>query len=270
MRFVCDHDLHIHTYLSNCSGDINQTPQNILNYAKNNNLNTICITDHYWDSSIPYNTGNNAWYQNQNFEHISQALPLPTAQGIRVLFGCEVEMGSNNELAIPEFRYKDFDFIIVSTTHFHLMAGKNWDDVDEKKLISNWIDRYDVVLNSKLPFNKVGLAHLATPHIYRKDRKTYLKILENLPLSELKRLFLKTAQLGVGIELNGSMLSFADEEKDYVLRMFKVAKECGCKFYLGSDAHRLNNFNSVNAVFNRAIDLLQLEETDKFVFNSNY
>ena len=80
---------------------------------------------------------------------------------------------------MPEFRYKDFDFIIVSTTHFHLMAGKNWDNVSENKLVSNWIDRFDAVLNSNLPFNKVGLAHLATPHIYRKDRKIYLEILKS-------------------------------------------------------------------------------------------
>lgn len=265
MRFVCDHDLHIHTYLSNCSGDINQTPENILKYAKNNNLKTICITNHYWDSDIPYNTANNVWYQNQNFEHVSKSLPLPQDKAVRCLFGCEVEMGSNNEIAMPKYRYKDFDFIIVSTTHFHLMTGKDWENADENKLISNWIDRFDVVLNSDMPFNKVGLAHLATPHIYRKDRKTYLKILEALPLSELRRLFLRATQLGVGIELNGSMLSFPYEEKDIVLRMFKVAKECGCKFYLGSDAHKLNNFTHMNTVFNRTIDLLQLEETNKFV-----
>lgn len=265
MRFACDHDLHIHTYLSNCSKDVNQTPENIIKYAKNNNLNTICFTDHYWDSSIPYNTADNPWYQNQNFEHVSQIKPLPQAQDIRSLFGCEVEMGADNEIAMPEFRYNDFDFIIVSTTHFHLMAGKNWDNADEIKLVSNWIDRFDAVLNSNLPFKKVGLAHLSTPHIYRKDRKKYLEILDLISLSELKRLFAKTAELGIGVELNSSALCFAEEETNTILRMFKVAKDCGCKFYLGSDAHRLNNFNQVNAVFNRAIDLLQLEETDKFI-----
>lgn len=268
MRFVCDHDLHIHTYLSNCSKDINQTPENILKYAKNNNLNTICITDHYWDSVIPYNTVDNSWYQNQNFEHISKIKPLPKEQGIRVLFGCEVEMGSNNEIAIPEFRYKDFDFIIVSTTHFHLMSGKLWDGVDKFRLVDNWIKRFDVVLDSDLPFGKVGLAHLATPHIYRKDREIYKEILNSIPLAELERLFYKSAKKGVGIELNSSTLSFKDDEADVVLRMFKVAKDCGCKFYLGSDAHKLNNFNQVNATFNRAIDLLRLEETNKFVLKA--
>ncbi len=86
MKFVCDHDLHIHTYLSNCSGDINQTPENILHYAKTNNLNTICITDQYWDSSIPYNTTDNSWYQNQNFAHIAKSLPLPQDENVKFLF----------------------------------------------------------------------------------------------------------------------------------------------------------------------------------------
>jgi len=59
-------------------------------------------------------------------------------------------------------------------------------------------------------------------------------------------------------------MKFADEEADTVLRIFKIAKQCGCKFYLGSDAHHPNWFNDVKAIFERAIDLLELTEDDKF------
>ena len=266
MKFSFDHDLHIHTYLSNCSGDITQTPVNILNYAKKYNLNTICVTDHYWDDSIPYNTIDNSWYQNQNFEHISKIKPLPNDENIRFLFGCEVEMGSNNEIAMPEFRYNYFDFIIVSTTHFHLMTGKNWDNADKNRLVSNWINRFDVVLNSNLPFNKLGLSHLVTPHIYRRDRKIYLEIIDLLPTNVLKRLFSKASQLGVGIELNSSALSFFEEEKDVVLRPLRIANECGCKFYLGSDSHKLSAFENIKENFEDIITSLDLTEDDKFIF----
>jgi histidinol phosphatase-like PHP family hydrolase len=60
-------------------------------------------------------------------------------------------------------------------------------------------------------------------------------------------------------------MSFKDEEADRVLRMFRIAKECGCKFYLGSDAHHPKTFESTDRIFSRAIDLLGLEESDKFV-----
>ena len=89
-------------------------------------------------------------------------------------------------------------------------------------------------------------------------------MLELLPSPELERLFSKAAKLGCGIELNQSDMSFADEEADRVLRMFRVAKSCGCKFYLGSDAHHPENFAKTKAIFERAVALLELQESDKF------
>ena len=47
--------------------------------------------------------------------------------------------------------------------------------------------------------------------------------------------------------------------------MFKIEKECGCKFYLGSDAHERHAFDGANEAFSRAIDILDLKEEDKFV-----
>lgn len=52
MRFRYDHDLHMHSYISDCSQDAEQTPENILQYAKEHNLNTICLTDHFWDENV--------------------------------------------------------------------------------------------------------------------------------------------------------------------------------------------------------------------------
>ena len=61
-------------------------------------------------------------------------------------------------------------------------------------------------------------------------------------------------------------MDFADDEADTVLRMFRIAKDCGCKFYLGSDAHHPRDFQNVRTIFARAIDLLGLQESDKFRF----
>ena len=79
MRFIYDHDLHIHSRLSACSGDQEQSPERILRYAKDNGLKKICLTDHYWDDRIP---GASNWYQQQNTEWIKQSLPLPKADDI--------------------------------------------------------------------------------------------------------------------------------------------------------------------------------------------
>ena len=39
---------------------------------------------------------------------------------------------------------------------------------------------------------------------------------------------------------------------------------CGCKFYLASDAHTPEQLNVATERFQRAIDLLDLTEDDKF------
>ena len=65
-------------------------------------------------------------------------------------------------------------------------------------------------------------------------------------------------------ELNRGDMSFKDDEADTVLRMFRVAKSCGCKFYCGTDAHHPKAFVNARDVFERAIDLLGLTENDKF------
>jgi hypothetical protein len=46
--------------------------------------------------------------------------------------------------------------------------------------------------------------------------------------------------------------------------MFRIAKYQGCKFYCGSDAHHPAGLVNSPARFERAIDLLGLQESDKF------
>ena len=79
MRCIFDNDLHIHSELSLCSGDPAQTPKAILEYAEKYNLSTVCLTDHYWDESVP---GASGWYKKQDYEHIAKALPLPESDNV--------------------------------------------------------------------------------------------------------------------------------------------------------------------------------------------
>ena len=78
MRYVYDHDLHIHSRLSLCSGDPEETNERILQYARDNHLKTICLTDHFWDETIPL-SADSEFYRIQNLAHVKAALPLPQA-----------------------------------------------------------------------------------------------------------------------------------------------------------------------------------------------
>lgn len=261
MKFQIDHDLHIHSCLSSCSRDPQQSTETILDYAKRHKLHTVCLTDHYWDQAVP---GPSDWYAPQDYDHIAQALPLPRAEEHEFLFGCETEYRADGVLGMPLSRMDDFDFVIIPTTHLH-MSGFTITPEDKEsneRRAAAWLRRLDGVLDMDLPFRKIGIAHLAC-HLINKHG--YLEVLDLIPTSELERVFKKAASLGCGIELNASDFGFADEDADRVLRIFRVAKICGCKFYLGSDAHHPNQLDGAIPRFARAIDLLELTEDDKFI-----
>ena len=263
MKFKIDHDYHIHTHLSSCSRDEKQTVENILAYAKEAGLSKICVTDHYWDAAVP---GASAWYAPQNFDHIKKSLPLPKADGVEFLFGCECDMDKFFTVGIPKERFDEFDFIIIPTTHMHMtgFAISAEDAKSYERRAELWVERFDALLNTPLPFYKVGIAHLACRLINKSSREEYLKTLDLIPSHELQRLFSRAAELGCGIELNQNDMSFSDSECEQVLRLFRIAKSCGCKFYLGSDAHHPATFEKSHDVFERAINLLGLTEDDKF------
>ena len=265
MRYKIDHDLHNHTYLSSCSSDPLENAEFLLEYAKKNKLHTVGITDHYWDSGVK---SPSPWYAPQNYENISKILPLPTSDSSRLIFGCETEMNRELTIGIPESRYGDFKFIVVPTTHLQMNEFTIYPEDAEsaEKRAALWVKRFDALLNSSLPFYKVGVAHLACPLINKSSREEYLKTLDLIPTDETERLFTKAAEVGVGIEINKTDMSFSNSEADRVLRMFKVAKGCGCKFYLATDGHHPKNFENSIEIFERAISMLDLKEYDKYDF----
>ena len=265
MRYLIDHDFHIHSRLSTCSRHPEQTPERILQYAKDFGLKKIVITDHYWDRSIPCGNG---WYVPQDFEHISQSKPLPKADGIEFLFGCEGEVDVNYTLSIPKENFDKFDFMVIPTTHMQT-PGFNIPEEDAKTpegKAKAWADRINAVLDMDLPFHKIGLAHPVCYLIAGCKEAEYLATMKALSNAEIARTFAKAAKVGIGIELNADDFSRDFVELPYVLRVFQIAKDCGCKFYLASDAHTPDQLDIATQRFNRAIDLLGLTEDDKFRF----
>ena len=63
------------------------------------------------------------------------------------------------------------------------------------------------------------------------------------------------------IELN---MKYPEENTELLLRPYVIAKECGCKFYLGSDAHTSHSLDHTVANFEKIVSALSLDESDKF------
>ena len=258
MKYIFDNDLHIHSGLSLCSGDPAQNPTRILTYAEENSLKTICLTDHYWDETVP---GASDWYKKQDYAHVAKALPLPKSDRVNFLFGVETDLDKNLTLGISRENFDKFDFVIIPTTHLHMDGFTCRGDESTEERAKLWIERFDAVLDMDIPFHKIGIAHLTCTLMNRGHCE---ETLELIPDSELDRLFRRAAEVGVGIELNfnSQFPEFSDPESE--LRIFRHAKAMGCKFYFGSDAHHPAGLDAEKANAERIIDLLGLEEEDKF------
>ena len=64
--------------------------------------------------------------------------------------------------------------------------------------------------------------------------------------------------------MNFSVDKYEKDDLEKILRPYRIAKEKGCKFYIGSDAHHPAPLDAAKERFEKVIDALELEEEDKF------
>ena len=272
MKYQIDHDLHIHTYISGCAGhDPRQSKEAILTYGLVNGFGLLCVCDHIWDRKVtPARINENAWSwltHGQDFEKARELLPLPQSKACNFLFGSEADMDCAGNIAVSREEFDNFDFINFAVNHLHLTkftydpskAGDyNSPEEEFKELCKARLLR---LLNMDLPFHKCGLAHFTLGP---------LKAYELFSDEEYREIFGLAAQKGIGVELNFSeeliyrVSSPRDEE--ILLRPYRIAKEMGCKFYLGGDAHDPECLATRKLWFERMVDMLELTEDDKFDF----
>ena len=272
MKYQIDHDLHIHTYISGCAGhDPRQSKEAILTYGLVNGFGLLCVCDHIWDRKVtPARINENAWSwltHGQDFEKARELLPLPQSKACNFLFGIEADMDCAGNIAVSREEFDNFDFINFAVNHLHLTNftydpskadSYNSPEEEFKELCKERLLR---LLNMDLPFHKCGLAHFTLGP---------LKAYELFSDEEYREIFGLAAQKGIGVELNFSeeliykVSSPRDEE--ILLRPYRIAKEMGCKFYLGGDAHDPECLASRKLWFERMVDMLELTEDDKFDF----
>ncbi len=258
-RFIIDHDLHLQSQLSLCSDDPKQTAQALLAYGEREGLMDICVTDHYWDENVP---GASGWYAAQNYAHVAQILPLPQSERCRFHFGCEIDMDRFCTVGISEKMLDSFEFIIVPTSHLHMtdftIASE---DISVARRAELYMQRNHALLDMKLPFERMGLAHFTCALMARSCEGSRDEILNAISDADYAELFARVAKSGMGVELN---VNLSDPQSADTMRPYRIAKEQGCKFYLGSDAHHPKDLIAARARFEAVIDALELSEDDKF------
>lgn len=264
MRYILDHDLHIHSRLSPCSNDPEQNPEAILARGVKSGLRHIVLTDHFWDEDVP--CAAHTW---AGYEHIKQSLPLPQAEGITFHFGCEADMDRYSVFGLDRKNADRYGFIVAPLNHLHLpFVVVQRDNFDNKEQANILAQRFLVLTKLDLPFHKVGLAHITWRGLagVGGDWENHIEILNYIPDARWRLLFSRAAELGMGIELNTSAVDQYEDpgDREAMLRPYRIAKECGCKFYFGSDAHHPADFENYAEKADIYIDALSLTEEDKF------
>ena len=102
----------------------------------------------------------------------------------------------------------------------------------------------------------VSIAHPFQPVGFGTQRAEMTKLISDETYGEL---FTIAAKRGIGLEIN----PWTNNDEEF--RMFSIAKECGCKFTLGSDAHDCKGLSAITYA-EGLMERLELTEYDMMDF----
>jgi len=239
-----DHDLHVHTYLSDCCSDkAHQTPANILRRAQELGLNTIGFADHVWvNPKLPPSE----WYRNQGagqivkLRHDLETIEYPG----RVMVGCEAETIAPGKFGITRAFADSLDYVLLACSHLHMAGFVEQPASRTPRAVADQLIRlFRSAVQSGLadimphPFLPLGYLDLYEAAIAAISDEEFLDV------------FLLANEYGVAIEITTAFLppskrGFENEAGwniDTPMRMLTLASQAGCKFTFGSDAHQLDD-----------------------------
>lgn len=253
-----DSDLHIHSYLSACSHEKEtRTPAAIVSLAEEMGLRMIGFADHLWTNP---HVAPSDWYRPQDESQISKL--RSELQGIssdvRVLVGCEVETIAPGKFGITREFAEQLDFVLLACSHFHQKEFVEQPDGDTPQDLGKHIMKF---------FRSAVSSGLATsiPHplIPCGSLDKFDEAIASISDAELQDAFGLAQQHGVALEIT---VGFIPTEKRRIsfetpIRFLSLAKQAGCKFTLGTDAHSFGQQRRLQEL-RPLVDALQLTDDD--------
>lgn len=268
------HDIHTHTHLSVC-GEDSATIAYYVRSAKKLGLKMIGISDHMWDSKIPFTEsmrhsrsagdGENVlnWYRAQDISHCRQILneiENIDTDGVQFFFGGEVDYCPGIGAAITVEEAEKLDFILVPNSHTH--------HIMDKTMYEPYRKHADFMLRAAMeictsPASRfvTSLAHPFDPVCCPYPTEY---VIDELKDSQLKEVFCAAREADIAAEINTACFNGRNDEQirnHWMLRILEIAKSCGCKFTFGSDSHAEGEEDTI-ILGEKLSDLLGLTEND--------
>lgn len=258
--FLVNHDLHCHTFLSECSDDENCTAAATFELAREAGYDTVCVTDHLWDSDVP---GASPWYAPQNIEHVLASRAVAPVSGVRCLVGCETEYVGGSRLGLAREHFDLFDFVVIPPNHMHMKGFVRPLDVTTPAGMAElFTKRLEEISELDIPMEKVGIAHMTCSLLFSEG--SVAEVVRLMDETRLKRVFDRLAVRGAGIELNAYSFQQLNEFPDETLRLYRMALAAGCRFYCASDAHTIAEHTGVADMLKPVVQALGLKSCDRY------
>lgn len=199
-------DLHVHTTRS---GDGRSSPQDMLAALAARGYEYAAITDHGENLAINGADRSQMRAHKQVVEELAEGMG-----GIRVLFGCELNIGPDGSLDYdPDFRAETFDWCVASVhSHFDLPQAR----------------QTDRILRAITDPSVNVIGHLTGRYI---GRRPGIELDVDAVLEAL-------AETGVGLEVNGAL-----ERLDAAPDIIRRAVSKGVRLVISTDAHHIGELD---------------------------
>lgn len=258
-------DLHVHTNKSLCAPR-ETTPASYIPFCAEEGVRLIGITDHVYPEDML------AQYGYPNDKRVERLLELRSSlheaeeqSGIRYLLGCEIDYFDcvGHPYIRPEESEK-FDYVLLAASHIlnypHMYTA--YDLHSPHVLRALTIERFVAACKLDYPV-PTGICHplypICSPH--------QAEIIDGISDETLRELFSMAAEKNISIEIHSCLYRNDTPHNefglsDHYLRILAAARDCGCKFHMGSDAHAANAFVGSHGKLRKAAELLDLTEDD--------
>ncbi|MBQ6473113.1 MAG: PHP domain-containing protein [Victivallales bacterium] len=236
-------DTHIHTHaLSDCCEDPLMTIENIARLLASRGFRAMAVTDHVWDNpAIPCNE----FYRLHPARGVlKQCAEIHSGKyPLKVLAGCEADMRAPGEFGITPALKEKLDLVILSTNHFHM---REFVEQPRPATPANLGKSMAAFFRSGVCSGLADiLAHPLFPIGYE---ELFDQTIATFSDEELVALCGEAAIRKIALEINAGVLHSIEKHgcsQESYLRIFTLARQIGCRFTFGSDAHCLADFDEI-------------------------
>ncbi len=256
-------DLHVHTNRSLCAPRTTE-PSSYIPCCEAEGISLIGISDHVYPEEMLRRYGYPDDTRLGRLLSLRPALKeAEEASGIRYLLGCEIDYFPcvGHPYISPE-ESVHFDYVLFASSHIlnYPDMYTEYDLQSPDVLRRLTIDRFIAACQLDYPV-PMGICH----PLYPICSPYQSEIIDGISDATLKELFSMASEKHISIELHACLYrqdTPLNEHglSDRYLRILSAAKDCGCKFHAGSDAHEPKVFLGSHDRLRKAAALLGLGE----------